>query len=249
VCTQVLHKVPSSMLNLNDAIARAYNDIVQAKVTLTEKLARFEFNWKVVHKIIEELPTSRKQPNIDFELRYFSQRVRGHAFMEFRNFEKSFKYYRKAKKLCEKYRRYKEKMLMYQQLAYILRLMKEHDGAVKQSRKMLQLSWQEGDIAMEMQAYDCLSVEYYYLGELGKSRYYHDRIIRGKVENDHSIIKKVTCNLLRSRCEQRHNDAGFKYSESQKLKSEIQRLPSPSNLSKGAQVSKAISLLPHYTEA
>ena len=169
--------------------------------------------------------------------------------MEFRNFEKSLKYYRKAKKLSEKWSRYKEKLLMYQQIGYIFRLLKEHESAIKQFRKMLQLSWQEKDAAMELQAYDSLSVDYYYLGALEKSRYYHDRSVRGKLENDLSVIKKVTCNLLRSRCEQRHNEGGAKFGDSQKLKSEIQRLPSPSNLSRGTQMSKAISLLPHFTEA
>ena len=138
---------------------------------------------------------------------------------------------------------------MYQQIGYIYRLMKEHEEAVKQFKKMLQLAWQEGDIAMEMQSYDNLSMDYFYLGELQKSKYYHDRMIRGKVENDHSIIKKVTCNLLKSRSDQRHNEKDQVFTAGQKIKSEIQRLPSPSNLSKGAQISKAISLLPHYTEA
>ena len=52
---------------------------------------------------------------------------------------------------------------------------------------------------MEMAAYDSLSIDYYYQGDLNKSKYYHDRHTRGKVENDLSIVKKVTCNLLRSR--------------------------------------------------
>jgi tetratricopeptide (TPR) repeat protein len=34
--------------------------------------------------------------------------------MEFRQFSKSFKYYRKAKKVCENHQKYKEKLLMYQ---------------------------------------------------------------------------------------------------------------------------------------
>ena len=138
---------------------------------------------------------------------------------------------------------------MYQQIGYIYRLIREHDDAVKQFHKMLQLAWHEGNIAMEMQAYDCLSVDYFYSGQMGKSKYYHDRMVRGKVENNQSIMKKVTCNLLRSRRDQRHNDKDQAFTASQKLKSEIQRLPSPSNLSKGAQNSKAVSLLPHYTEA
>ena len=54
---------------------------------------------------------------------------------------------------------------------------------------------------MEISAYDNLSIEYFYLGELSKANYYHERIMRGKMENDKSIVKKVSCNLLISRRE------------------------------------------------
>jgi len=52
-----------------------------------------------------------------------------------------------------------------------------------------------------MLAYDSLGIEYYYMGEIEKSRYYHERMIRGKMENSTSIAKKVTTNLLKSRRE------------------------------------------------
>jgi hypothetical protein len=127
--------------------------------------------------------------------------------------------------------------------------MSEHEEAVKQFKKMLQLAWQEGNQEMELKAYDLVSVDYYYLGDLEKSKYYHDRYIRGKSENDHSIMKKVTCNLLNSRREQRQNQRDLQFTAGLKIKSEMQRLPSPSNHSKGTQQARAINLLPHYTEA
>ena len=95
---------------------------------------------------------------------------------------------------------------------------------------MLQLAWQEGDTTMEVTAYDNLSVDYFYLGELTKSNYYHDRIMRGKTENNRSIVKKVSCNLLISRRQTRHN---IEMRKVEKTKTEFQRLPSPSIISKG----------------
>ncbi len=58
---------------------------------------------------------------------------------------------------------------------------------------------------MEVNAYDNLSIDYFYVGELQKAHYYHDRMMRGKTENNTSIVKKVSCNLLVSRREHRHN--------------------------------------------
>ena len=101
-----------------------------------------------------------------------------------------------------------------------------------------------------MQAYEALSVDYFYIGELTKSQYYHERHFRGKMENAQSIVKKVTCNLLTSKYEQKHSEKDQRRGvDATKHKTELQRLPSPSALNKGAQVSKAISLLPNFTEA
>jgi hypothetical protein len=58
---------------------------------------------------------------------------------------------------------------------------------------------------MEVNAYDNMSTDYFYMGEISKSNYYHDRTMRGKTENDKSIVKKVSCNLLVSRREHRKN--------------------------------------------
>lgn len=58
---------------------------------------------------------------------------------------------------------------------------------------------------MEVKAYDNLSIDYFYLGEIEKANYYNDRIMRGKTENEKSIVKKVNCNMLKSKIEQRHN--------------------------------------------
>lgn len=102
---------------------------------------------------------------------------------------------------------------------------------------------------MEVKAYDNLSTDYFYLGELNKSNYYHDRTMRGKTENHRSIVKKVSCNLLVSRRDHRKNMEIRKVGGTDKKKSELQRLPSPSAISKGTQFSKAINLLPFYTES
>jgi len=49
-------------------------------------------------------------------------------------------------------------------------------------------------------------VDYFYLGELQKAQYYHERAMQGNIEEKDSIVKKVTLNFLRSRIEHRHNN-------------------------------------------
>ena len=47
-----------------------------------------------------------------------------------------------------------------------------------------------------MIAYDKLALQYFYLGELEKSIYYNDRVMRGKYEAQFSLVRKMTLNWL-----------------------------------------------------
>ena len=44
-----------------------------------------------------------------------------------------------------------------------------------------------------------MGLEYFYLGDIEKSSYYHDRMVRGKLESDSSAIKSVSKNLLENK--------------------------------------------------
>ena len=46
----------------------------------------------------------------------------------------------------------------------------------------------------EMLVYEGLALQYYYLGEQGKSKYYNDRVMRGKLEAKFSVVRKMTLN-------------------------------------------------------
>lgn len=140
-----------------------------------------------------------------FEIIFLTNKTIGDIYMDFRDLNYTLKVYKTVKAICEDFQRYKEKMFIYEQLGYTYRQMNDNENAVKTFKKLLQLAWQEQDILYEMTAYDNLALDYFYLGQLAKSKYYHDRIMRGKMENDKSIVKRVSTNLLVSRREQRHN--------------------------------------------
>ena len=53
-----------------------------------------------------------------------------------------------------------------------------------------------------------MSIEYYNLGDFERARYYEQRMIRGKVESDDSVVKSVSNNLLLNRREQHHKQGG-----------------------------------------
>jgi beta-glucosidase/6-phospho-beta-glucosidase/beta-galactosidase len=67
-----------------------------------------------------------------------------------------------------------------------------HTSAVKYFHKMLELAWEQGDERLELQACDFLGLAYYYAGDLEKSKHYNERMMRGKIECDDSVIKRVS---------------------------------------------------------
>ena len=50
--------------------------------------------------------------------------------------------------------------------------MKEYENAIKCFKKMLEVAWSKGDYHSEMQAYDKIAINYFYLSDLEKAKYY-----------------------------------------------------------------------------
>lgn len=46
--------------------------------------------------------------------------------------------------------------------------------ALKCFKKMLQLAWVADNIQEEMNAYDALAIQYYYMGDTERSHYFHN---------------------------------------------------------------------------
>ena len=106
----------------------------------------------------------------------------------------------------------------------------------------------------EMKAYESLSFVNFYLGELAKADYYQDRFLRGKIENDRSVVKGAIMQFVLAHLDKkriRNKGTGTKNREDPSGP-KFNRLPSPAagvKDSKNTKVdSKAINLLPHLTE-
>ena len=95
------------------------------------------------------------------------------------------------KSFCEARKRFREKMLVYRQLGYLLQVLRRNQKALKCYKNMMYLSWFYDDFKMENESYQGIALNYFYLGSLKKAKYYHERAIRGKSENDDSLVKKT----------------------------------------------------------
>lgn len=57
--------------------------------------------------------------------------------------------------------------------------MKEYENAIKCFKKQLEISWSKSDYEGEMNAYDKIAINYFYLSDLEKAKYYQERMMRG----------------------------------------------------------------------
>lgn len=111
---------------------------------------------------------------------------------------------------------------------------------------MLYLAWYHDNYVAEIQAYQGISLNYFYLGQLKKAKHYIDRVLRGKSENAQSIVRQTAVQLLTtSKNEVTGNgDEGGK----RQLKIGFNRIPSPSGFCQSEEGNKQINLLPYLTE-
>jgi len=59
-----------------------------------------------------------------------------------------------------------------------------HEKAMASFKKELLLSWYTKNHARELESYDCIGIEYYYMGNIDKSIYYHNRMMNRKFEGE-----------------------------------------------------------------
>ena len=96
-----------------------------------------------------------------------------------------------------------------------------------------------------MEAYDGIALSYFYLGSIKKAKHYHDRALRGKSENEHSVIRQAAIQIIM-------DNRDYSLQELRNLKADdskgFDRIPSPSSFCVG-EANHQINLLPHFTEA
>ena len=93
------------------------------------------------------------------------------------------------------------KMVTYKQLGYVNRLLKLHRKATDCFKKYLQLAWLNEDMGAEMEAYENLSVDYFYLGAMQKANYYDDKFKYGEFEPKDAVVRKVAVGIIKNQIE------------------------------------------------
>eukprot|EP00826_Nyctotherus_ovalis_P009407 TRINITY_DN12483_c0_g5_i1.p1 TRINITY_DN12483_c0_g5~~TRINITY_DN12483_c0_g5_i1.p1 ORF type:complete len:224 (-),score=65.19 TRINITY_DN12483_c0_g5_i1:533-1204(-) len=85
-------------------------------------------------------------------------------------------------------------MLLYKKLGCTCKELQQHRTALLYFKKQLQLAWycfqgdsrSEEDAVNELDAYDSIGMQYYYLKNIDKARYYHNRMMNNELERNSS---------------------------------------------------------------
>lgn len=125
----------------------------------------------------------------DIRLYLIAMKVLGDIYVEFDDYETARNYYNFYKKASFSLGLLEETIYAYEALGNISKFLYKYQKAIKCFKKMIEMAWILKDVNMELRAYDHIGIQYFYLGNKEKARYYHERMIYGITEPDDSKVK------------------------------------------------------------
>lgn len=137
----------------------------------------------------EIVTKSQESKNLAFTLKILLL----HAKLAYQsqNVFKAIILYRNCKKTASSVKLYKIIGSCFKGLGFCFQFLKQYSLSLIYFTKFLQCSWHLKDQNKELLAYDLIGLQYYYLGEIEKSRYYHLKMVSGEVEPENSTLLKL----------------------------------------------------------
>lgn len=117
-------------------------------------------------------------------VKIFNLRALVHIYFE--RYSEAIKDFKQVRVVAEELESPEEKMCAYENLGRCYSYMKQYENAIKCYKKQLELAWRIGDTLFELRSYEGLGLQFFYQGELEKSKFYNDRFMRGKCEKQNS---------------------------------------------------------------
>ncbi len=72
-----------------------------------------------------------------------------------------------------------------------------YENSIKILKKALEYSWLCRDIDLELDIYERIGQNYFYLGMIQEAVFYHNKFILGDTELDNSPIRAISCSLIK----------------------------------------------------
>jgi len=119
---------------------------------------------------------------LDVRLYLNAFKALGDVYIEFEDYEGAKNVY-----LCFKYLSLNmglldELMLVYEALGTTYKFLFQYKKAIKCYKKQIELAWLLNNRRSELRGYDNIGIQYYYLGDRDKAKFYHQRMMTGRFE-------------------------------------------------------------------
>ena len=142
--------------------------------------------WREVIQILQTL---------DIKLLLIAIKVLGDIYMEFDDYENARTLFSFYKIVSFRLELFEETMYAYESLGNVYKFLYQYNKAILCYKKLIELAWILGNKEFELRAYDNIGIQYFYLCNKPKAKYYHDRFIYGLYEKDTKVKEAVIENF------------------------------------------------------
>jgi hypothetical protein len=176
----VLKNTKESLTDMINAIQKAI-EFRRYKLILDQHLAA----------IVQHAQKSR-----NIELYLAALKTQGKILLMYSDIHRAMNVFKTIKHLSDANRSFTNKLKAYKYLGKCFQTVGNHAMAIFYFVKLLQTAWFCNSNRYELLAYDLIGVQYYYLGELEKAKYYHEKMMSGETEPINSELRKLGINKL-----------------------------------------------------
>lgn len=139
-------------------------------------------------------------------------KILGDIYMEFDDYEKAKNCYNFFKFIALNLELLEELMIAYECLGNVYKFMYKHEKSIIFFKKEIEAAWILNNKVFELRAYDNIGIQYFYLGNKMRAKYYHLRFICGRTEKEGEIMKK---------CKKEFTEKNFNFFEGDKYKNKV----------------------------
>ena len=132
---------------------------------------------------------------IDIKLLLVGIKVLGDMYIEFDDYETARNLFSFYKIVSFRLELLEETMYSYEALGNVYKFLYQYQKAILCYKKMIEMAWILGNRPVELRGYDHIGIQYFYLGNKEKAKYYHERMIYGLYEKDTKIKENVIENF------------------------------------------------------
>lgn len=151
-----------------------------------------EIKTQIINKWITVINILSKK-----EIRLFLEayRVLGELFIEFVEYEHAKKVLLFLRLICINLEFPYELSRTYESLGSCYKYLNNYKKSIVCYKKQVEIAWMLNDYVTELRCYDNIGLQYYYLNNKYKAKYYHFRYINGKIEMNTPVRQKTVDRL------------------------------------------------------